>query len=53
MFEPEVTKPKVDEDTTPDHDGCCCDNIFTELDKDDDGIIDEAEISLAVQMEEF
>ena len=53
MFEPEVTKPKVDEDTTPDHDGCCCDNIFIELDKDDDGIIDEAEISLAVQMEEF
>ena len=52
MFDTEVVKTKV-EDTTPDHDGCCCDNIFIELDKDDDGIIDEAEISLAVQMEEF
>ena len=53
MFEPEVAKPKVEEDPTPDHEGCCCENIFIELDKDDDGIIDEAEISLAVQMEEF
>ena len=44
MFEPEVSKPKVEEDPTPDHEGCCCDNIFAELDKDD-GVID-AEISL-------
>ena len=53
IMEPVVVTTSVSKDDDNGNNGCNCDDILIDLDKNNDGIIDKSNVSLEVEMIEF
>lgn len=53
IMEPVVATTSVSKDDDNGNNGCNCDDILIDLDKNNDGIIDKSNVSLEVEMIEF